>query len=181
MLWYIIVVAAPLIGLATYIVTHIAWNWSTSGKRLLLGFLVGFAAGFIAQIGVSLWALRQGQISWIDGAGFLLVNQFTFLALSDGYIHSINILICSLRVRVLHELLVSEDGLREEDLLDRYNARHVVESRIERLTGSDQMRFEQGRYFTKLSSMLLIAKFYQILQLILLGQTSTGRPGVETK
>ncbi len=166
------VVVAPLVGVAAYMVVHIAMNWITRGRRLLCGFVLGVLVGWAVQLAVSFWGVLAAAVSRWDAAGLLLVNQFTYLAIADLYSHFVNIQIASLRVRVLHELASAPDGLTSQQLLQRYNAADIVRSRLTRLTGTNHLRRDGDRYYTRFSTMLLLAQFYQLLKWIVLGKSS---------
>lgn len=168
MTWYSIVVVAPILGVAAYLITHIAFNVLTAGRNLLIGFLLGFLVGGATEVFVTVWTLRDAPVDFFDAASLVAVNQFTFLALAYGYINSVNLLISSLRVRILHEFFTSKTGLTERQVLDRYGARRLVETRLARLTSSNQLRMENGRFFTKPSLLLTLARFCRKLKTLLL-------------
>ena len=169
MTWYGTVVVAPLIGLAAYTVVHVTYNRLTRGRKLLTGFVIGLLAGWITEIAISLRAVSDGQPAWIDAASLVVVNQLAYLALAYGYVNFVNILMTSLRLRILHELLAAENGLTAEEMSQRYNARDLVGTRLRRLTSSNHLRCENGRYYSRFTSLLLIAKFSWMLKSLLLG------------
>ena len=167
---YVLLLVAPALGVAGFMLTQLLYNWLRKGNRVLPGFLLGLLAGWMVQLVVTIGVLSRSGMGWNDAAGLGLVNQFIFLALADGYIHFVNIMICSLRLRVLHELLVTPAGLTEEEILSRYNARQLVEMRLERLRGSGRVHFENGRYYTRFTLLLLLGRLYRWLKILLLGK-----------
>ena len=169
----LLLLVAPIVGLLTFAVTQIGYNWLMRGRRLLIGFFLGLLTGWIVQLFCTSSALIGGDVAWWDRCGLGLVNQFTYLALADGYIHFVNIMICSLRLRVLHELLTTEEGLSVSGILARYNARELVEARLERLRGSGRLAYAEGRYYTRFTTLLTLARFYRLLKLVLLGRRPT--------
>ena len=172
MRWDVCLLFAPIIGVVACGLSHLAYNWLTRGRWLPVGFLFGIFAGLVVQLVTSLVALHHKGMSLGDTAALTTLNLFTYLAVADGYVHSVNIMISSLRIRVLHELLVSNVGLTESDLLSRYNARKVVETRLRRLTEGGHLREEEGRFFLtpKARPVLLLGHIYSLLKTVLLGK-----------
>lgn len=168
MSWYAIAVIAPVCGLCACGVAHIAYNWLTGGRKLLYGFLCGIISGWSVEAIVSAFAIWQSGIGSPDAVAFGAMNQVTYLALAYGYSNAINILITALRIRLFHEIATSDNGMTAEDMLQKYSARDLVDTRLRRLVASQRLRYEDGRYFTAPNSMLTLAKLCRFLKVLLL-------------
>jgi hypothetical protein len=101
-----------------------------------------------------------------------IVNLVTFSALGYGYFHFINLGVTARRIRLLIELMESEGGLAYEELLQKYNAREMVDNRLGRLLDSGQVVLTEGKYFIGKPVMLLMAKAMVAMKLLVLGKRS---------
>lgn len=169
----LLLLVAPLVGVVAFAGTQISCNWILHGQRLLIGFFLGLLLGWCAQLAATAVGLSHPELSWSDRFGRGLVNQFTYLALADGYIHFVNIMICSLRLRVLHELLENGEGLSVGGILARYNSKELVAARIQRLRNSGRLDYANGRYYTRFTTLLLLGRLYHLLKIVLLGRPPT--------
>jgi hypothetical protein len=172
---YPLVALAPFLGLCADVFVHVAASWLTAGKRILHCLLAGMAAGLFTTAGVSLLALG-GRFD-IDGIFLLVFNLVASLALAYCYFCFVNLNLTSLRIRMLQELRASPDGLSRAGILKLYNARTLVDRRIDRLTQGGQMRQVGGRFYTRPSVLLTVARIINLLKLVVLNQ----RPGRASK
>ncbi|MEK6683024.1 MAG: hypothetical protein AABY79_13800, partial [Nitrospirota bacterium] len=75
-------------------------------------------------------------------------------------------------IRILRELYDSKEGLSLEEILQRYNAKEIVEKRISRLINNGQVLYKDGRYFIGSPVMLMISRIIVTMKLLLLGKAS---------
>jgi hypothetical protein len=132
-------------------------------KSLILGFVTGFVTVFVTE---SVVALSRSQAHCGD-AGILLMNLLTYSALGYCYFHFINLGETARRVRILREIYDSASGLRMEELLERYNARMIVQLRMERLLRNGQVVAEKGHYVIHRRAMVRIARLISLLERII--------------
>jgi hypothetical protein len=98
------------------------------------------------------------------------LDIIAYTAFSYGYFHFININIVSLRMRILHEINDSPEGLSKEEILNRYSAEQIIEYRLKRLMGSNQLTEENGYYFLgKNRTFLTLFWLFEILKHVILG------------
>ncbi len=169
---------APLLGLAGYLTSHVTLSRALGPRRLVAGYLGGFAAGETVLLACSLAALASSNHGWTDGLALVVMNQLTYLALAYGYINFVLIIIASLRIRVLHELGAADKGLTKAELLEKYNARGVLSARIERLASSGRIRAEGGRFHSVPCFLLVVARVIRMAKVVLFGShRSHGRGG----
>jgi len=70
------------------------------------------------------------------------------------------------------ELSESRIGLTLEEIIKRYNARMIVDLRLDRLLGNGEITLRNNRYFIGSSKMLQIGRIYTLAKLILFGKRS---------
>lgn len=102
----------------------------------------------------------------------IIYSIVNYGALSYCYFHFINLGETARRIRLLRELIDSKDGLSVQEILERYNAKEIIEKRLGRLIKSGQIIFRDGRYYIGKPIMLLIANIIISLKLIILGRKS---------
>lgn len=151
---------SSIIGLAANVISQVCISRYIPRFGLLKSILVGFIFGMCILLFLSL----SGNIS------SLLVNGITYSALGYGYFHFINLGETARRIRILRELYDSKEGLSMAEILERYNAKEIIEKRINRLINSGQIIYRNGRYYIGKPTMLLIARIIATMKLIVLGR-----------
>ena len=76
------------------------------------------------------------------------------------------------RIRLLRELCDSSDGLSKEGILDRYNAKEIIDIRMKRLLGNGQVVLRNGSYFIGNPTMLFFSGIIVFMKLLILGKKS---------
>jgi len=176
---YPLAVLAPILGLFADGVVHVLASRLTAGKRIAHCLLAGIAAGLLATAGVTAVALG-GRLE-LDALALLGFNLATSLALAYGYFTFVNLNLTSLRIRLLHELWASPNGLSRTDILKLYNSRDLVDCRIVRLTASKQIREADGRFYTQPSPLLKVACIINLLKLVVLNRRPRQSPASTAK
>ena len=148
---------APLVGLAVDVVAHLAATWILRLPKLYPRLLVGAAAGGAATFAIALWAVRTLALPMSDAAALVAFECATFAILSFGYFNFVQLNISSLRVRIANEIFDSPQGLDAAEIMSLYNARRVVDERLERLARGNQIVERDGRYYHRKSLVYAIA------------------------
>jgi len=166
---YSLVMLAPLFAAAANSCVHLfACRWFT--RR---GGYFRLLAGFIAGLPVVLVVSRVALLSWdatsMDRAVLLAFNVLTYIGLAFGYFAFVNLNVCSLRIRMLQELLEAGGILPRRELLACYNTDEVSSLRIDRLLHGRYLIEVQGRVYSGNRCFLLIARVFDILRWIVLG------------
>jgi len=170
---------APIAGLAADTVVHVACCHATRGRQRVAvpcAFLTGFAVAAV----VTLYALRAMNANAWDLGAYAALNGITYAALGFGYFAFVNLNISSLRLRILKEILDAEgEVLPWERILEFYNAKDVVEARVERLLAGGHFARCHDRLVTGRRTVLFIARVNAIVKRIVLGSKdpvgSTGQ------
>jgi hypothetical protein len=161
-------VLAPFLGLCADVFVHVLASWLTAGKQVVRCLLAGMAAGLLTTTGFSFLSL--GSDFGIDATLLLVFNLVASLALSYCYFSFVNLNLTSLRIRLLEELRASPDGLSRAAILKLYNARNLVDKRIDRLTQGKQIREVDGRFYTRPSFLLAVARVINLMKFVVLGK-----------
>jgi hypothetical protein len=147
-------------------------------------------AHLLRRVGVSIIAgILSGLAATAAGAAFGLAPAYTpgrslpvlamtlatYLALAFGYWTFVNLNITSLRIRVLREILGSDDGISRSELLTRYSAEEFLRRRLERLKHIRQMSCTNGYWRLESPTLLVLAQTMAALRLLVL--PSKARPG----
>ena len=94
------------------------------------------------------------------------------MSLEYCYFNFINLGETARRIRILRELYDSKKGLSMAEILERYNAKNIVEKRLSRLINHGQIIDKNDKYYIGNPIMLLIARIIVTMKLILLGKKS---------
>ena len=167
---------SPFIGILACVFVHVLVA-RTAPK---LPRLHGIAGGVLAGLGVvagmaAIFAGRNAaSMSAADrwGAAGVWTLAYLFLAYSYGF-GFFNLGESARRVRLLIELhAAGEQGMTLGQVLTAYNARMIVEARLQRLLSAGQIVERGGRYFMKRPWMLRVAKILVLLKRLFLGRES---------
>lgn len=159
---------APLIGLAVDVVAHLAATWILRLPKLYPRLLVGAAAGGAATLVIAISAVRTLALPVSDGAALVAFDCVTFAILSFGYFNFVQLNISSLRVRIANEIFDSPHGLDAAEIMSLYNARRVVDERLDRLSRGRQIIERDGRYYHRKSLVYAIAVAMDLCKRIVL-------------
>ena len=88
------------------------------------------------------------------------------------YFHFVNLGETARRIRILTELWESGDGLSRNEILERYDASHIVNVRLQRMINKKQIIVENGRYYIGKPIMLYMARAIVMMKLVLLRRRS---------
>ena len=141
-------------------------------KSVILGFLVGLAIVFTIEIVHNLTS--NSTISEVIGV--LALNTITYGALGYCYFHFVNLGETARRVRIVRELLESENGLSMSGILQHYNASEIISVRLQRLLKNKQITLRNDRYFITKSMLLYITKIIIMMKIAILRKTSEIKP-----
>lgn len=148
-----------LLGLivALNVIVQLFWV-RKSGKftygSLFLGFFMGlFAVSFLTY---------RGDLE--------LSDIILYGAISYCYFHYVNIGEASVRIRVLSEILSAGGTLEQSRILELYDANHILEARLNRLTERQELQIKDQRFYLGKPRILLVAKFFRLLKLLLMGK-----------
>ncbi len=165
-------VAIPIIGLAVNVSIQVLGFRSWEQLTLLKSIIAGFIGGALGVIGLELILFWAGSLSVKNVIALLLTNLIIYAALGYCYFHFINLGETARRIRILRELYDSQEGLTLQEILERYNARQIVDMRMQRLLHNGQIIEKDGKYVIGNPVMLCIAKSMTILKYIILGKRS---------
>lgn len=166
---------APMIGLAVDVAAHLAATWILRLPKLYPRLFVGAVAGGIATVVVAAQAVRAMPVDRGEAVALVAFDAVTFAILSFGYFNFVQLNISSLRVRIANEIFDSgagqnSTGLEPARLLSLYNARRVVDERLDRLVRGRQIVERDGRFYHRKSLVYGIAVAMDLCKRITLGQ-----------
>lgn len=176
----IVPLLAPLLGLLACVLLHVLVSRgapSLPRPRVLAGSVL---AG-LAVVGAMALVFLGRSPAWtspVDLLGSTAVWILAYLALAYCYVFGFyNLGESARRIRLLVELSgAGNKGLTLEELLAVYNARMIVEARLGRLLTGGQVVERGGRYFSKRSPMLYIAKTLSFMKVLFLGAPTEFGP-----
>jgi len=138
--------------------------------RLLRSTYLGFAIGFIALLVFEIYAFLSFLNLSRDYISIFVVNLIIYASLGYCYFHFVNLGETGRRIRILRELYDFKEGLFLEEILRRYNAKEIIEKRINRLVNNRQVIFKNGSYYIGNPVMLLIARIILTMRLVVFGK-----------
>lgn len=167
---YAWIVIAPVAGLAADVAVHLLLARLQILSRLYPRMLAGAAAGLVIAAGLTLLGGMMMAAETADLVAFGLMNAIAYAALAFGYVNFIQLNVSALRVRMAIELLEAPAGLTLEDLCRLYGARQIVEQRLARLVRGRQIEERDGRYYSRVSGVYLIAFALDLAKRAILGR-----------
>jgi len=168
---------APVIAAGADVAVHLLLSHilprGAQRKAILLAFAVGLAVlGYLTLIGL------QDVFAPGDRLAYAALNLAAYWGLAFGYFGFVNLNIASLRIRILKELLTSPgQRLDTADLLARYDAKAVLEKRLERLVDGRQLELRNGRYHSGQPVFLTLSRVMDALKWAILGPGVVRRFG----
>ena len=166
----------PMCGLVVCVAAHIVVSRAFRDLARVAGVIWSFTAGLcVILVGVLVFTLSAAADT---DAGELVVTASLWLtayaALAYAYIFGIfNVTESARRARLLSDLReAGQRGLSLEEILRVYNAKVIVNLRVNRMLRGRQIAERDGRYFVNRPLMLWIAKVFVFLKLAFLGSPS---------
>ena len=163
-------VMTPIAGLAINAAIQIAIARFLPGTGLLRSIYFGFFSGLGGMIIIQLLYWTSCSFLFRDMLPPNIANIAGYMVLGYCYFHFVGLSETARRIRLLAEIYASADGLSLEEMLARYNAREIVEKRIDRLLNNGQLGFKDGKYFIGRPVVLLIAGGAILSKLLFLGR-----------
>jgi hypothetical protein len=139
---------------------------------LLRWVLTAFLGGFLIVVGIEAAYASTAQTTFTEFIGGLVLNSLTYIALGYCYFHFINLGETARRIRLLRELLESDDGLSRNEILQRYDASYILKVRLRRMVNNRQIIIRDNRYYIGKPIMLYLARIMVAMKLVLLGRRS---------
>jgi hypothetical protein len=101
-----------------------------------------------------------------------LSNLIVYSCLGFCYFNFITLGETARRIRLLRELTESPKGLTLGEIDQRYNAKIIIQNRINRLLNNKQVILKNDRYFIGNPTVLMISKIFILLKIIFLAKKS---------
>lgn len=136
------------IGILINILSQVLIFRIKPGFGLLNSLISGFCIGLFITTGV---LKTNGHLNFC-------VNIATYVTLSYSYFHFVNMGQTARRIRILREIYEARGGISYDDLLRNYNAKIILDTRIERLISKKQIIEENNRLYICNPTMANIAK-----------------------
>ncbi|MBF0274124.1 MAG: hypothetical protein HQK84_02715 [Nitrospinae bacterium] len=161
----------PVLGLLINVASHIAIN-RLGLLSQLKSIFVCFGIGAIAVL-LMVFLLSLSCIG-IELLPQLILNEISYGALGYGYFHFVNLGETARRIRIIREIFDSgEKGMSEEEILAIYNAKTIVNVRLNRLLNNGQIILKEGKYFVHGTPLMnIISSIMLFLKVLLLGKKS---------
>ena len=162
---------APLGGFVFNVAAQLLSVRLMKGLGILKSVYAGFLAGGLSVLlfELYLWGPRETRA---ESLSMICANLIIYGSLGYCYFHFINLGITARRIRILRELYASPGGLTLGELLQRYNAGHMITVRLERLLNSGQIVLRDNRYHIGRPVMLFMSKTIVAMKLLVLGKRS---------
>lgn len=160
---------SPLFGLLANTVIQVGSFRCVSRCGLLTSIVLGCLGGFLC---LSVLEVHVYFASADHSLPATLTNVVIYFALCYCYFHFVNLGETARRIRMLRELYDSYEGLTIGEILERYNAKEIVDKRLQRLVSNRQVIYRDGRYTIGNPLMLFIARAIVIVKMALLGRRS---------
>lgn len=161
-------VVALFLNTVTQIISYRTILRSSLLKSILLGFLVGSGSIFLFY----LFIFSRNKSGYVETFALLVANEIIFFALWYCFFNFINMGETARRIRIMRELQAFPEGLTYPEFLQRYNAREMVQRRLDRLLGTGQIFEREERLFLNKPIVLIIAEVVKWMKIIVMGKKS---------
>jgi len=163
-------VLAPVLAAGADVAIHLLLSHVLPRGAQRKAILLAFAAGLVVLGLVTLSGLSSGSFDSGEGLAYCALNLAAYWGIAFGYFGFVNLNIASLRIRILKELLASPEHKLDRDLLlARYDAKAVLDKRLERLLEAQQLEQRNGRYYPCRHTFLYLARIMDCLKWVILG------------
>jgi hypothetical protein len=163
----------PFIGLAINAFIQVLAFRLSSSVSLLKSIFLGFFSGQVIIFVVERFAHSDYfDPILMDFWGYYLANVIIYSFLGYGYYSFIGLGETARRSRILRELAKVSEGLSMEEILEKYNAKYMLDIRLSRLFKNGQVILKNGRYFINKPTVLYIAKLVLFMKQVTLGKGS---------
>lgn len=171
---------SPFVGLLTCVVVHIVVSRASAAMPRVRAVICSILAGMSVVCGIGLIFVWRNAASApaTEPWGAAAVWVLTYLCLVYFYVFGFyNLSESARRIRLLIELYAAgNQGMTIEEILAAYNARMIVEIRVQRLLSGRQIVERGGRYFIGVPLMLYAAKLAAFVRaLFLVGESEFGQ------
>ena len=181
----LVTLLGPLLGLAVCVVAHVLVSRSAPALPHQHGLLVSVAIGGMVLAAALLPSLRDdlARSTALDAWGSLAAALAAYVLLAYCYVIGFfNIGESARRIRLLIELEgAGRDGLTLPEVLALYNARMIVDARLQRLLAGGQIVERDGRYFLRSRIMLTAAKALLLVKIVLLRRRTEVPTTIDTR
>lgn len=162
----------PLFSFLINVISQILIFRINSNFGLLKSEYVGFVAGLITLVFLQAYSFAEYFQPAADICPITIANLLIYGSLGYGYFHFINLCLTARRIRLVRDIYKSANGLTISEILERYNAKNMVQIRLKRLLDSGQIVFLNGKYYVGKPIVLFAAKCMVALKQLFLGRRS---------
>jgi len=169
----LLLISAPVLGLACFVAAHLVLTRLITGRGQLPLLAASFLLGLGVVLGVGVGELL-GSAPAGEALSLHLVNLGSYCGLGFGYFTFVNLNLASLRIRILKELLAAQgEALSISVVLSRYDTQAVLATRLKRMVSAGQLILEDGRYRSgPSSSFLVLAKIMNGFRRVIFGRNA---------
>jgi hypothetical protein len=164
-LWALLIAALAVVANVAGQIT--AYRLLRTSGRLFKSQLAGALIGGLVLALLLSRAPDGGLSADVATADILLYASFCYV-----YFHWNNMGETARRIRMLRELAAAPEGLRFEEMVQRYSAREILERRLERLSAAGQIGETDGRLVLTSKTVLLSAHLVGLAKRIIFGSRS---------
>lgn len=164
-------VLAPVIGMAVSLCVHLLLSVSGSMRSQMNCLLAGFLSGLGIVAVLTFFSLSRAPLNVPDFSSYFLLNLAIYAASSYCYFHFVNIQIASLRMQMMREIAKSKGGMSKQEILQRYNASRILNTRIQRLTDGGYLKESNGRFYPgDRSFFLVLFHIFELMKRMIIGR-----------
>ena len=163
---------SPVVGLGVNVICQICYCRYRLNASLLKSTFLGFLCGMAILFGLEAIYIAQSALTIPKALPSVSVNLISYASLGYCYFHFINLGETARRIRLLRELIRSQDGLSMDEILKHYNAKEIIENRLSRLLKSGQVVYKDNRYYIGKPVMFFMSKAVLFLKVFILGKKS---------
>lgn len=159
----------PILSICFNIIFQILFCKFLIKRGLLKTVYLGFICGLTVFVICEFFAYLSYAADWIP---LFLVNLVIYGCLGFVFFTFINMGETARRIRLLRELYEAPDGLTQEQIINRYNSKEIIDIRLKRLLTNGQVALRDDSYFIGNPMMLFFSGLIVFMKLLIVGKKS---------
>ena len=164
-----------ILGLGLNACAQLAYMRLPTRRLYLNSVLCGFLAGLLAVLGAEAALAVLG--GWTaDRLCLALADVAAYGILSYCYVAFLTLGVSALRIRMLSEVAERPEGLPRTELLARYDAARILDTRLERLVAKRQISLSGDRYRYAGSPVIFLHYVIRTCRIVLFGTPHAPKP-----
>jgi hypothetical protein len=168
----LLLLLVPYFALAANALAFLCYSRIAVNARFLSRISIGFTFGSAVLVGFQVLSLTKASLFTDRNAWVVAREWITYAPLAFCFYCFAQLGESSVRVRIFSELMSNPKGLKKEDITRIYNEKAMIQFRIDRLTHSGDLKYDQGVFTIGRMRLVLVSTIIFALKRLFLQKDS---------